>query len=126
MRRATVRRREMLAGAAGLSAVMIGPTAAQTSRPMRMGWLSAGTAGTLPSLALLLTYLSAIGWRAGENLEVVGRQAEGDTSKLPRLALEIVAARPDVIACTGGPEAGALRAATSEIPIVFLFIVDPL
>jgi putative tryptophan/tyrosine transport system substrate-binding protein len=93
---------------------------------MRMGWLSASTPSTVPGLALLLTYLSALGWHDGETLEVVGRQAEGDTSKLSRLAAEIVAARPDVIACTGTPEASALRAATAEIPIVFHFIPDPL
>jgi putative ABC transport system substrate-binding protein len=61
---------------------------------------------------------------------VIGRpsehQGEGDASKLPRLAAEIVAAHPDVIACTGTPEAGALRAATTDIPIVFHFIPDPL
>jgi putative ABC transport system substrate-binding protein len=91
-----------------------------------MGWLSAGTPSTLPGLALLLAYLSALGWRAGETLDVVSRQAEGDMSKLPGFAAEIVAARPDVIACTSAPEASALRAATTEIPIVFHFIADPL
>jgi len=47
-------------------------------------------------------------------------------SKLPRLATEVVATHPDVIACTGTAEATALSAATSEIPIVFLFVADPL
>jgi putative ABC transport system substrate-binding protein len=93
---------------------------------MRIGWLSASTPSTLPGLGLLLTYLSALGWRAGETLDVVGRQAEGDMSRLPRLAAEIVAAHPDVIACTGTAEAGALSVATTEIPIVFLFVADPL
>jgi putative tryptophan/tyrosine transport system substrate-binding protein len=93
---------------------------------MRMGWLSASTPSTLPGLALLLTYLSALGWRDGETLEVVGRQAEGDMTKLPRFAAEIVAAHPDVIACTGTAETSALSAATTEIPIVFHFVADPL
>jgi len=126
MRNATVRRRDTLAGLAGLSVVMISPSAAQTPHRMRMGWLSAGTPSTLPGLGLLLTYLSALGWRVGETLEVVDRQAEGDTSNLPRLAAEIVAARPHVIACTSVPEASALRAATTNIPIVFHFVADPL
>jgi ABC-type uncharacterized transport system substrate-binding protein len=126
MRSATMRRRDVLAGTVGLCAVIICPTAAAQPRRMRMGWLSAGTPSTLPGLALLLTYLSALGWRAGETLEVVARQAEGDTSKLPRLAAEIVATRPDVIGCTGAPEASALRATTTEIPIVFHLIADPL
>ena len=51
---------------------------------------------------------------SGETLELVDRQAEGDASKLPRLAAEIVAARPDVIACSGTTETSALRAATAE------------
>src|SRR5262245_57770157 len=126
MRSTTMRRRDVLAGAVGLCAVTISRTAAPQPRRMRMGWLSAGTPSSLPGLALLLTYLSALGWRAGETLEVVSRQADGDTSNLPRLAAEIVAARPDVIGCTGAPEASALRAATTEIPIVFHFITDPL
>src|SRR5215471_20302603 len=109
MRTTTIRRRDILTGAAGIFTAMITPAAA--SRRMRMGWLSASTPSTLPGLALLLTYLSALGWRVGETLEVVDRQAEGDTSKLPHLAAEIVAARPQVIACTSIQEASALRAA---------------
>jgi putative ABC transport system substrate-binding protein len=124
MRSTAIGRRDILTGAVGLSAIMISPAGA--SRRMRMGWLSGGTPGTVPGLALLLTYLAALGWRAGETLEVLDRQAEGDASKLPRLAAEIVAAGPDVIACTGASEASALRAATTEIPIVFHFIADPL
>src|SRR5262245_5532402 len=123
---ATLRRRDLLAGLVGLCAVKISPSAAQRPRRMRMGWLSAGTPTTLPGLALLLTYLSALGWRVGETLEIVDRQAEGDTAKLPSLAAEIVAARPDVIACMGTSEATALRAATTDIPIVFHIINDPL
>ena len=124
MGRTAIRRRDILMGAAGLFADMIGSAVA--SRRMRMGWLSASTPSTLPGLELLLTYLSALGWRAGETLDVVGRQAEGDMARLPRLAAEIVAAHPDVIACTGTAEASALSVATTEIPIVFFFVGDPL
>src|SRR5262249_40122851 len=88
--------------------------------------VAAGSPTTLPGLALLLTYLSALGWRVGETLEIVDGEAEGDTAKLPHLAAEIVAARPNVIACTGTSEATALRAATTDIPIVFHIITDPL
>jgi len=76
---------------------------------MRMGWLSGSIPSALPGLALLLTYLSALNRRDGQTLEVVDSQAEGDTSKLSRLAAEIVAARPDVIACAGTVEASARR-----------------
>jgi putative ABC transport system substrate-binding protein len=65
-----------------------------------------------------------LGWKPGETLEIEKR--EGDASKLPRLAAEIVALRPDVIACTGETEAKALRGAAHEIPVVFMeATVDP-
>jgi hypothetical protein len=64
MRGTTIRRRDILRVAAGLGAVMISPASA--SRRVRMGWLSASTPSTLPGLALLLTYLSALGWRVDE------------------------------------------------------------
>ncbi len=67
-----------------------------------------------------------LGWRTGDTLDVDERQAGGDAALLPRLATEIVAQRPDVIACTGGTEAQALQSATREIPIVFFQVaVDP-
>jgi len=70
--------------------------------------------------------LSDLGWRTGDTLDVDERQAGGDASLLPHLATEIVAQRPNVIACTGGTEAKALQSATREIPIVFLQVaVDP-
>jgi hypothetical protein len=72
----------------------------QLQRRVACVWAGSRDQHSAPCLAspLLLTYLSALGWRDGQTLEVVDRQAEGDTSKLPRLAAEIVAARPDVIA----------------------------
>lgn len=54
------------------------------------------------------------------------RFANGDFSNIPRLAVELVALRPDVIVATGSSETKALQAATRDIPIVFLQIVaDP-
>jgi putative tryptophan/tyrosine transport system substrate-binding protein len=66
-----------------------------------------------------------LGWKPAETLEIEERE-EGDASNLPRLAADIVALRPDVIACTGGTEAKALQGATREIPVVFMQVpVDP-
>jgi len=75
---------------------------------------------------ILKQALQELGWKLGETLEVDERRAGGDASRLPRLAQEIVAGRPSVIACTGGTEARALQAATPDIPIVFMQVaVDP-
>jgi putative ABC transport system substrate-binding protein len=75
-------------------------------------------------LAVVGAALSGLGWKLGETLEIEER--EGDASNLPRLAADIVALRPDVIACTGEMEAKALQGATREIPVVFMqVLVDP-
>ena len=67
-----------------------------------------------------------LGLETGETLEVEEREAEGDASHLPRLAADIVALRPDVIACTGEIEAKALQGATHDIPVVFMEVtVEP-
>src|SRR5262245_55662862 len=76
----------------GGGAVITISTAA-ASRRVRMGALAINTQHL--GWPRLVADLSALGRRDGQTLEVVDRQAEGDTSKLPRLAAEIVAARPE-------------------------------
>jgi len=100
---------------------------AQAARRARLGWFSGGAAGALErSMAVLRQTLDEQGWKIGETLDVVERLAEGDAASLPRLAAEIVARRPDVIACSGGTEAKVLQAATRSIPVVFMqVLVDP-
>jgi putative ABC transport system substrate-binding protein len=70
--------------------------------------------------------LHELGWRLGDNLTIEERHAHGDASRLPALAAELVATRPDVLGCTGITEAKALQAETARIPVVFMQIaVDP-
>jgi putative ABC transport system substrate-binding protein len=69
--------------------------------------------------------LNALGWREGENLQIVARSSDGDLASLPRLAAELVALRPDVLVADGSTSAKALQAATSDIPIVFQVSSDP-
>jgi putative ABC transport system substrate-binding protein len=70
--------------------------------------------------------LQELGWKPGETLDVVEQRAEGDASRLPQLAAELAALRPDVIACTGTTETRAAQAATLDIPIIFMQVAgDP-
>jgi ABC transporter substrate binding protein len=57
---------------------------------------------------------------------VEARFANGDFLNIPPLASELVTLRPDLIVATGSSETTALQAATRDIPIFFLQIVDPL
>jgi putative ABC transport system substrate-binding protein len=78
------------------------------------------------TIDILKASLRDLGWRAGETIEFEERWADGDVARLARLASELVALRPDVIATTGGSETKALQVATQDIPIVFHMVADPI
>ena len=62
----------------------------------------------------------------GQNASVEYRWALGEYAKLPMLATELAGRQVDVLVTVGGePSAMAAKAATSTIPIVALFVGDP-
>jgi putative ABC transport system substrate-binding protein len=65
------------------------------------------------------------GWSEGANLVIEYRWADGNAARLPELAAQLVRLKPDVIATRGSLFTGALKAATSSIPIVFVGHADP-
>ncbi len=70
--------------------------------------------------------LGKAGFIEGHNARIEYRWAQGDYSRLPALAAELVAMKVAAIAATGDiASARAARAATSTIPIVFTIGADP-
>ena len=65
------------------------------------------------------------GWIEGKNLIVDYRSAEGHVERLPALATELVALKPDLIVGPGTQVAADLKSATATIPIVFVAVADP-
>ena len=64
--------------------------------------------------------LSEAGFVEGRNLNIEYRWADNEQRRLPALAAELVALKPDVIMIEGGtPSALAAKKATATIPIVF-------
>ena len=53
------------------------------------------------------------------------REAEGQVERLPQLAAELIAAKPDVLVSAGPQPIAALVRATSTIPIVMAIVSDP-
>jgi putative ABC transport system substrate-binding protein len=111
------------------SAAIISRSAAAADQRGRalIGFLSPeprrGPAANL--LAAFLDRLSQLGYREHENFEMEARYADGNAQRLPALADELAAVRPDVILAHNTSSAVALKHATSSIPIVAAFMIDP-
>ena len=65
------------------------------------------------------------GWIEGKNLLVEYRYYAEIPDRIPALAGELVALKPDVLIALGPREALALKSATATIPTVFVVVFDP-
>src|SRR5438552_12485612 len=96
------RRRLLLASAA--LALTPGAAMAQAAKTRRLGVLMSidkGDPETKARLAALAQGLKEFGWRDGANLRIDYRFADGDASRMPNLAKELLRLRPDVILASG-------------------------
>jgi len=71
-----------------------------------------------PHLASFKKGLNELGYTEGKNILLEYRYAEGNSKRLPDLAMEFVRAKVDVIVTTSSVSAQAARKATRTIPIV--------
>ena len=62
--------------------------------------------------------LRELGWTEGQNVGFAYRWAEGDDTRYPALAAELVSLKVDVIVTWSAPAALAAKEATGTIPIV--------
>jgi putative ABC transport system substrate-binding protein len=119
------RRRLFIATAAAGLVLLVSKGNAQ-SRIYRMAFLSGQSPAPVAHLhQALMTSLRQLGYREGENLVVERRYAEGRLERLPALAAELVALKPDVFFASASQPALAAIKATGSIPIVFVAVSDP-
>jgi putative ABC transport system substrate-binding protein len=106
----------------GAAAVPPLAAAQPAAKVWRVGFLgSASPVGNKDRLEAFRRGLRELGYVEGRNVLIEYRWAEGDYSRLPALAKDLVARKPDLIVSTGGRASMvALRDATSSIPVVFL------
>jgi putative ABC transport system substrate-binding protein len=125
-----LRRRKFitLLGGAALSMGWPLPLSAQQApgRPLIGVLAPPAPAAATRNIEALRAGLGDLGYVEGRNVTLALRFAGGVPARLPELAVELVALKPDVI--LAGSTAGILAArnATRTIPLIFMMIEDPI
>ena len=79
-----------------------------------------------PPLEVFRAALAELGLFDGRNIVIEPRWPDGnDLERLPQTAAALVSLKPQVIVAVGATAASAAIAATTDIPIVFVGVVDP-
>jgi putative ABC transport system substrate-binding protein len=69
--------------------------------------------------------LRKLGWVEGTTIVIERKEAGSRFDQLPALAAELVRSKPDLIITVAPQPTRAVKDATSEIPIVMLYVADP-
>jgi putative tryptophan/tyrosine transport system substrate-binding protein len=121
-----VKRRDFIAG---LGIVAACPTVLQAQQPSVpiIGFLGTSSLKSMGG-GYLLDFkrgLAETGYVEDRNVAIEYRWADDHYDRLPALAAELVRRRVAVLAAPGGPAALPAKAATTDIPIVFMIPSDP-
>ena len=124
-----MRRRGFITLLGGAAAWPIAAHAQQGERMRLLGVLM-GYAENDPAaqseVATFRGVLAKLGWTEGSNLRIELRWGAGDADRIRTLAKELVELRPDAILDQTTPVTGALARETQTIPIVFVYVADPI
>ena len=122
-----MRRRDFIKVIAGSAAALpLAARAQQTAMPV-IGYLQSASPSYFAQFSDAVRQgLNEIGYVEGQNVAIERRSAEGHYDRLAALATGLVDRRVAVILAAGGSDpAKAAKAATSNIPIVFVSAADP-
>src|SRR5262245_43373618 len=113
--------------AVSLLAAPLAADAQQAGKVPRIGFLSLTSPSDRPSLLdAFRQRLRELGWIEGQNIVIDYRYAEDRVDRLPDLAAELVRLKVDLIVASAGTQvATAAKNATETIPIVMMFVRDP-
>lgn len=104
--------------------VVAGAAAAERAEPVRIGALT-DSWGPTPGMVGLRDGLQELGYRENEQFVIGVRFTQGDPAALPAAARELVQHGVDLLFPTNESAAKAAQMATTQIPIVFTAVGDP-
>jgi putative ABC transport system substrate-binding protein len=110
-----------------LTVLLVFASAAATQpapKVARIGMLCAPTCDTIYNAAFF-DELRKLGWVEGSTLVVERKDPDNRLDLLPALAADLVRSKPDLIVAVAAQAARAAKDATSDIPIVMLYVGDP-
>jgi len=102
--------------------------AQQPAKVSRIGFLGPTSAPppAVSQVEVFRTALADLGYADGRNVIIEARWPEGEQlDRLSELAASLVSLKVDVIVAAGATAASAAKGATTEIPIVFAGVVNP-
>ena len=94
-------------------------------RVYRLGYLGEGRSADASLLRPLFDGLRELGYVEGRNLVIEQRYAEFRYERMLDLAAELVRLKPDVLVTGGTPAIAALKQATTTVPIIMTWSIDP-
>jgi putative tryptophan/tyrosine transport system substrate-binding protein len=119
-----MRRRDTLSFILAFCSAPLAAQGQQAGKVHRIAWLT-HTPVYSSSWQVFLAGMRERGWIEGQNFSVEHLVYEGRNERLPALAAEAVQRKVDLIICSGTPPTTAAKSATTAIPIVFLYVGDP-
>src|SRR5438105_864028 len=121
-----MRRRELLALLGGAAALRpLARAAAQQPKVPVIGVLVVGSPGSEKFWRLFRQSMRELGYVEGQSVRYEFRSDEGQASRLPDLAAELVRLKVDLIVPWFTPATRAAKQATSDIPIVMAMTGNP-
>jgi len=122
-----VKRREFITLLGGTGVWPLAARAQQPDRVRRVGFLISTAETDQEARAWITAFerrLAELGWADGRNVRIEYRFGEGDATRMPQLAKELLELRPDAVLAATFSAATAMRQQTLSIPIVFVMVAD--